>query len=58
MFTITGLTLRGRKATIVALIVVNEINISKRMRFEAIHSNRYISRMNDLLFLGFRQITH
>ena len=43
MFTITGLTLRGRKATIVALIVVNEINIFKRMRFEAIHTNRYIS---------------
>ena len=37
------LTLWGRKATIVTLIVVNEINFFKRMRFEAIHSNRYIS---------------
>ena len=40
---VSRLTLWGRKATIVALIVVNKINFLKRMRFEAIHPNRYIS---------------
>ena len=31
------------KATFLALIAVNEFNVFKKMGFEAIHSNRYIS---------------
>ena len=40
---VMDLILWVQKATIVALIVVNEITFFKRMRFEAIHLNRYIS---------------